>query len=249
MVRFAICDDQKEDLQYLSGSIANIMGELAIPYSVMLFESGADLLEGVKDTNSAYRKGAYDIVILDIYMKDNGIDTAALIRETDEAVKIIFVTGSMDDAIKAYDVFAYNYILKPVNYERLKAVLCLAVKDSIQKKAGCLQFKADQSYYSINYQDIIYIESIARKTVIYTASGNKYAAGEPLNAMFKRLSDDRFLKPHNSVAVNMDHIVRVADGSFIMSNGCKADITKRFFALYKNKYFDYISNKSRSGNN
>lgn len=53
----------------------------------------------------------------------NGMDTARELRQTDKAVKIIFLTSSPEFALESYEVKAQGYVLKPIVYEQLKDTL------------------------------------------------------------------------------------------------------------------------------
>ncbi len=248
-MRFAICDDDIRDISVLKTALEKICGELCLEFSISTFESGADFLSAYSDINLAYKRNAFDVIFLDIYMRDNGIDTARLVRENDPYTKIVFVSTSPDFALKAYDVFAFSYIVKPFDYEKLKGVVTAAVSDIEKQSEAKLRFKADGFYYSIPLTDIIYVESVKRKTIFHTAFGNTYKSAEALSSVAKRMTDSRFLQPHNSFIVNMDHIVKVENSCFLMSDGGTADITKRFFASVRNSYFDYLSKKMSAREN
>lgn len=237
MINIAICDDNIEDLNVLKNAVGQILDDMNLEFSLATFASGAEFLEKFNDADEKF-----DIVLMDIYMEDNGIETARVVRESDQNVKIIFITSSTQDAIKAYEVFAFNYILKPINLDQLTTVMNAALKDFERKSSLKISIKCESFYYSISFHEILYIESIKRKTVFHTLD-QVYTCNEPLNTVYKRLSDPRFLQPHNSFVVNMDYVNKIGDSCFVMQDGGKADITKRYFAQVKNEYFAYISGK------
>ena len=70
---------------------------------------------------SSAKEKAYDLVILDIYMKRiNGDRIAQAIREKYPECQIIFTTASREHAIKAFKVRALDYLVKPYTYEELE---------------------------------------------------------------------------------------------------------------------------------
>ena len=70
-----------------------------------------------------------DIALLDINLPDmNGIELAARMREVDPALSIIFLTGYSEYAVDAFRLHASGYLLKPVNKQRLKEEIDLAMQ-------------------------------------------------------------------------------------------------------------------------
>jgi len=63
----------------------------------------------------------------------NGIEMAREIRRREEDTIIIFITGIKEYVFEAFDVSAFHYLLKPVNEEKLREVICRANK-SIKKQ-------------------------------------------------------------------------------------------------------------------
>ncbi len=82
-----------------------------------------------KDALSWLSEHAADVALLDINMPDmNGIELAARIRKTDPNVSIIFLTGYSEYAVDAFRLHASGYLLKPVNKQRLKEEIDLAMQ-------------------------------------------------------------------------------------------------------------------------
>ena len=86
------------------------------------FSTAADALKWLAERTA-------DIALLDINLPDmNGIELAARIRETDPSVSIIFLTGYSEYAVDAFALHASGYLLKPVNKQRLKEEIDLAMQ-------------------------------------------------------------------------------------------------------------------------
>lgn len=90
------------------------------------------------DTWSAY---AYlsdhdvDLLFIDISMpKESGIEFAKRLREEGRETRIVFLTSHKEYALPAFDVYALDYMLKPVNQERLKQTVGRAVADMESQK-------------------------------------------------------------------------------------------------------------------
>ncbi len=107
----AIVDDEKV--------IREQIKKLAVKYepdcNVKYYETGEELLaEGKK----------FDVLFLDIQMEGmNGIDTARALREKQEDMVVIFITGVKEYVFEAFDVSAFHYLLKPVEEKKFSEVL------------------------------------------------------------------------------------------------------------------------------
>ena len=70
----------------------------------------------------------YDLILLDIDMPDmNGLMLAAKIKEASPQTSIIFLTGYSEYAVKAFELHAQGYLMKPVNEEKLKQEVSYAL--------------------------------------------------------------------------------------------------------------------------
>lgn len=109
VIRFAICDDEPFMAEELSGRLAAFMAERA-PYSVRRFSSGQALLESSCD---------FDLIFLDIQMAPpDGMETAKALRRRKNRSLLIFVTVLGECVFDAFEVQAYDYLLKPLDDRR-----------------------------------------------------------------------------------------------------------------------------------
>ena len=117
MIRVAVCDDSPEFLQRAVNMVERWSEQSGTPAEIYRFDNGDALLAKNAVTHM-------DIIFLDIIMPlQNGIDTAKELRQSDNAVKIIFLTSSPEFALDSYEVKAQGYLLKPVTYEKVKETL------------------------------------------------------------------------------------------------------------------------------
>lgn len=120
MVSIAVCDDEMLDCCNMAKDIKDILEEIGIPYIVRQFQSGRDLLNAIEN---------FDIIFLDIMMCGiNGMKTAQLLRDKAFDKILIFISASRNYVFEAYDVEAFQYLVKPVEHCKLKRVLQKAVK-------------------------------------------------------------------------------------------------------------------------
>lgn len=235
MINIAICDDIAEDLESISSCVSKNFNELDISFKISSFSEGQDLIEHIN-----LSKELYDIIFLDIYMKDlNGIDIAKKIRESDKECKIIFVTSSKDHAIDSYDVRAIYYILKPINEEKLGNAIKIAI-EALDKENKQIVIKNRKGTYRIPYKDILYAESKARVVNIHLRSGEVISFYSKLDDFIQSLQDERFLKCHKSFLVNMDYILKIENANIFIGNDITIPISGTNIAVIKESYFNYL---------
>lgn len=139
-MNIAIIDDVQQDLDALAEAAREHYDQRQISIQLHTFSSPEDFW-------NSYSPGSYDLIFLDIYIKQaNGMDLAAQLREKDDSCALIFVTSSDAFAVASYDVQAAYYLLKPLDTNKLTKVL-----DSIQIKRA---------------QDTRYIEVICDRTLL-----------------------------------------------------------------------------------
>ena len=109
-MNIAICEDEPVHLKHICSLVQKWSGGQT---SVSLFESAEELL-------FSYSPGKFDVFLLDIQMSgENGISLAQKIRRCNDSASIIFITAVSDYVFEGYDVGAVQYLLKPVNENKL----------------------------------------------------------------------------------------------------------------------------------
>lgn len=161
-------------------------------------EDGEELLESV-------RKIKPEVVITDIDMpKVTGIEAAKLIREEFPDTEIIFVT-SFDEYMKeAVSLYAFDYIEKPINKDRLIKTL-KRLKDRYQIEEKMCSFKIEDGFINIPQNKIHMIEAKEKKSIVYT-SEEEYEIKHSLKEVKGILADENFFKSSRSYIVNIKKI-------------------------------------------
>lgn len=100
--------------------------------------AGIEVVGSFVDTASAYSyvvKHEVDLMFVDISMpRENGLEFAERLRESGRATKIVFITSHKEYALFAFDVYAFDYIVKPVVQERLLRTVERARADQVPEQ-------------------------------------------------------------------------------------------------------------------
>lgn len=144
-----VCEDNSLHINLVNGYIDDFFNEFH-NYEVLEFVSGEDLLSNYPNN--------IDLLFLDIQMNGlNGMDVARRIREFDNNVEIIFTTSVLDYVCEGYEVNAYRYMLKPIEYNIFKNNMGKCIENIIKKKNDFLTINDKSKLIKIKFDDILYI--------------------------------------------------------------------------------------------
>ncbi|HBJ18364.1 MAG TPA: DNA-binding response regulator [Clostridiales bacterium] len=226
-MRLAICDDDDLERNFLHSLLKKYFSETSISCEFTLYDRGVNLYCDIAEEME------YDIVFLDLFMKDSfGMDIAKKLRDIHYDGKIIFCTVSADYALESYDVYASGYILKPYSLKEIRSTLDRFIPE-YQCDCYAIRQKAQVVYIPLN--EILYVESSNTRCIVHRRDGREYHVYKKLAEIEAELKDPRFLRCHQSYLVNMNYISEAND-SFLLQNGeeilirakSKKEIQQRF---------------------
>lgn len=205
MLKIALCDDEKEQRYTIKKYIYNTINKYTDRYEILEYSSGENLLENYPLD--------IDIILLDIQMNSlNGMETARKIRQFDNNVEIIFITGLWEYVQEGYEVRAYRYLIKPVECDNFERQFGACVLDILKYKKSniIVEYKGESNKISIN--DILYVETDGRNTIIHTDK-ESYKSNLGINKIEKELGESIFFRSHNSFLINLQHVIRINQNS------------------------------------
>ena len=211
MIKFAICDDEPLMAQELAGHLADYMKEnLITAYSVSSFSDGRALLDAID---------RFDVIFLDIQMEQpDGMETAKLLRRRGDHSLLVFVTVLKELVFDAFQVEAYDYLLKPLDRARFKQTMERVLRSLDRKTAEDIVIQRGTGCEVVLLSDIVYCEVLGRKIYLHKHDGTVSDYYDKLEDLERRV-DGRFFKCHRSFLVNLDYVRGCQDGQVLLAQG------------------------------
>ena len=198
MLNFVICDDNLNILDRLEKMLENVFTKNNYEATVT-FKSGnsEDILEHTANNR-------VDAIFLDINLKSNrtGLQLAEEIRKMNKNLYIIFTTGHLEYAMVAYKYKTFDYIAKPITYDRLEETVTRLFEDinGVPKK----YLKIDNKNTLVDESEVQFIKRDGMKLVFHTPSRD-YDTYSSFNKFQDRLPEN-YVRCHKSCIANISQI-------------------------------------------
>lgn len=227
-MQIAVCDDCMEDAL----SLKNFMES----HEVSVYSDADSLLADIE--NKMIR---YDLYLLDIFMEDsmNGIELAERLRKVQEEAVICFISTSDDFYREAYDLYAVQYLIKPVQEESLKKLLRKVQKNFARDSEKTLIYSWWGKNGAIPYRKVRYISSRGHTLSIYCTDGKIQESTGKLSELALQVCGNTFMRCHQSFLVNMYHVDSLR-GMELMVAGEQIPISRRYYAEVKKRYQEIL---------
>ena len=223
MLSIAVCDDEVIECCNMAKRIKEIMEEIKMPCIIRQFQSGGELLQTLE---------SFDVVFLDIIMRElDGMKTAQIFRERASDKILIFVSSSKEYVFEAYDVEAFQYLLKPVDDRKLKSVLQKAVLKTESRLQEFIIVSRERQKKKLFLDDIYYFEIKGRMVDAHGPEGI-FTYYEQMGKLENKLQDKGFFRCHKSYLVNLKYVDRYNRQEVILENGEKIVIAKRRYEQF-----------------
>ena len=235
MVKMAFCDDDISTLGEIQSFLDRYCEEKGREITYTAFCSPVELLAEIK-------KGVkFDVIFLDILMPgQNGIETAAEIREGDSDVKIVFLTSSAEFAVQSYQVDAYFYQLKPLRWESFLQVMDSVLEKCCWDRENRLILRCKGSIVSIDVGRLEFCEVIHRTLMLHQSSGKVLESTGKLDELENRLAPyGCFLRVHRSYIVNLDYVQSISYRAVSMASLAEIPIPRGKYNEIKDAFLAY----------
>lgn len=200
----------REELKYFINNFSNIK-------IINEFDNGVDVLKFIQENT-------IDVIFLDINIPMlDGMLLAKTIKQFKISPKIVFITAYKEHAVDAFELEAFDYVLKPYSEERI--VSMLKKLESSEKSKTIENKKSDKDLLNessldkvslwkndklivVKINDIYYCEANERETIVFTKE-DKYIVKSSITEFKKNLPSSKFFKTHRSYIVNTSKIKEI----------------------------------------
>ena len=235
MIKIAICDDEANIRAYLS----SLIEAQSCQCEIVEYASAGDCLADHRE---------FDLLFLDIELapSGSGLDGMALARKIRERATvtqpvIIFVTGYERYVFDAFDVGAFQYLLKPVDEEKFAQVFSRAVAQigtAKEKPGRVLTLQSANTSRTVPLDSIYYIESSNHKVELHLKDG-EFACYAKIGDLELELQD-QFFRIHKGYLVNLAYVEGYSKTEVTLTNGEKLLISKYKYQDFVKAYLRFV---------
>jgi two-component system LytT family response regulator len=194
-----IVDDEYPSIQELSHFITNFS-------SIKILDKFDDSIKALEYV----QQHSVDVIFLDISMpKLDGLALSRVLNTLKPKPQLIFITAYSEYAIEAFEVAAFDYVLKPYSENR--------IIDTLKRLENCTPSKSvnnkitlwkNNKHYVLNVNDIYYCQAQEHDVHVYTKD-DSFRVSSSISDFYKKLPNNYFFKCHRSYIVNIDKIVEI----------------------------------------
>ena len=217
MICIAVCDDEKNMSDHIKKMTRDFFRRKNVEVSILQFSGGEELLQYDKKI---------DILFLDIQMeKMDGMETAKKLRKRKFQGFLIFVTVLKEMVFQAFEVQAYDYLVKPVEagaFAKMMERLFASLQNA--DESGLLVQKGYESRI-ISLEDIVFCEIIDRKIYLHLSTSEVVDYYERIENLEARLGSG-FFRCHRSYLINLKYLKGFKNGTAYMEGGREIPVSR-----------------------
>mgnify|MGYP000116422428 CR=1 FL=1 len=178
----------------------------------LLKELGQDQVETAENAYALLdriRDSPPEVVFLDIRMPGlSGLDALRALNALPQRPRVVLVSAFDEHALEAFEAAAFDYLLKPVDPDRLRKTLERLAAEPLPGPPSRLALPTADRVVLLDPDQILYVQAQGDLIRVVTREGT-YEARTTLREVARRLPPARFLRVHRSYLVNLDHVVEL----------------------------------------
>ncbi len=232
MIRIAICCDWTEFSSRVKEMLEEYYGR---EVSVIIYR---DLQELEEDYEIGNERNIADILLMDID-KDGveGINAVARLQERFACLKVIFITAQAELSTEIFRVNPSNFLLKPIDDEKLLDAIERAVKQTKEEEEECFLVTFKGAVFKIRFRDILYFES-EKRTVILHGRKESWTIYRKLDEVQEQVPD-YFVRCHQSYLVNLRQVESLKPLCMELIQGDTVPVSRPKYKDTKVRFMEY----------
>lgn len=236
-IKAVIVEDESGARKVLQALITDYLPQIEIVGTADSVESGIALVTKEKP----------ELLFLDIRLPD-GDGFEILEKTVVENMEVVFTTAYGEYREKAFEYFAFQYLTKPIDVDKLEATVKAyearrkdnktdssfsleklgLLKQLLNQQIKKIALPNKDGYTLVQLEEIIYCEAQSNYTLVYLKDGSKMMVTKSLKYYDELLSDSNFYRVHKSYLVNVNYVKEVKqEGTLKLENGSSLPISQR----------------------
>lgn len=235
MINIFLCDDELKYRKIYLKRIKALCRKYSITCNIKCFNDGEQLIREL--SKEADKNG---IIFIDINMPQiDGISVAKKIGKLNLNLKLIILTVSKKYLLDAFDIGAFNYLIKCRNNdERFEKVFCNAIVSIQNDEKEYILCKNAKESRSILIQSIKYIEVYKRTITVHYSKGT-FEFLSTIGEIENMLSSKNFIRIHRSFLVSLPHIESICYTDVKLRGGAILPIGRTYIEKVKDSFVQY----------
>lgn len=234
MIKIAVIEDQKKWSDLIKNYLERFQKENNLSFEISYFEDGLDFI-------SQY-KGEFNLIFMDVAMpKMNGIEASKKLRTIDKDVCLVFLTEMAQYALEGYEVNAYDFLIKPMEYD----LFCIKlnkflshIKTDIDK---FIVINSSNEIHKVKYLDIKYVESV-KHYVYFHCKYDTYRMRMSLDNIKKTLKENNFSEINRSLVVNLAYVDNYSNNDVVIGSET-LPLSRAYKSSFLNDLTNYFGDK------
>lgn len=234
IIHAVLVDDEDNSLEALEILLNKYCPDVQVDGRAQSVEEAIETIDEIKP----------ELVFLDIALPDGqGFEVLEGVSHTD--FEVVFTTAYDQYALKAFEFSALDYLLKPINAEKLRLSVErfqeIRGKESIGERVSVLKeslnnlneriiLSSMDGFEVYKIADILRCEANGSYTTFFIKDGKKVVTSKTLNNFEKLLEDMPFVRVHSKHLVNLNYIKRYISGRggyIVFEDGSQVDVSER----------------------
>lgn len=231
VITIAVCDEIRKDAQSLAKKLSSLIPDAEIH----IFRSRESLFHGLED-----RHKKYDVLFMGLDgEKGESLETVRDIRLGGNYIPVVMVASNDHFYKEAFEVFASNYLMKPVESGELEHVLGPVLRSCEQENGKFLHFHYRTQIYTLQHSHLAYISSNLHNVVFHLTDGRIISCRARLGDFSGQLTESSFLRCHQSFLINLEKVTSLKKNSFVVGEA-EIPISRAYLKDSRQKYKDYL---------
>ncbi|KUO52850.1 MAG: hypothetical protein APF76_14585 [Desulfitibacter sp. BRH_c19] len=213
-MKVLIVEDDPKMRLILKKSLTNIPGTEVIGEAV----NGTEAVEMTEALSP-------QVIFMDIDLPEkDGFKASREILDINPEIFLVYATGFSNYMQEAFELYAFDYLLKPYKIERIKETIekinyLLKLKERARSRdvkpehqitnSRKVALKVDRNLVFVDVEKIILVGREKRKTIIVTSDTKQMSTYEALDTLDKRIDKNNFFRAHQSFLINLDMVAEI----------------------------------------